>query len=348
MTILDELRGCIDAITPLIRADAAEAERAAGLTPPVIAALREARLFRLWIPRAHGGLELSLPDALRVYEAVARADGSTGWAVMIGSGGGLFAPLLEAGVAEALFRRDDALVAGSGAPDGRAVRVEGGYRVTGRWRYASGAAWATTFTANCVIAGGDGADGMRAMAFEPSQVRIHETWNTSGMRATGSHDIEVIDAFVPEGRSFAVGAPPREGGPLYRVPFTVLTELPVTAVALGIAAHALEAFAAGPRMNASRDAHARVQATVQAHRATVLGLAQDAWREAEGVGEVCAPLQSRITAACVEAVAALRAGARELADLAGMAALRMTDPLGRAARDLAALSAHASVRPRQN
>ncbi|HKT73895.1 MAG TPA: hypothetical protein VJQ47_13470, partial [Steroidobacteraceae bacterium] len=189
---------------------------------------------------------------LRVYEAAAIIDGSVGWAVMIGSGGGLFAAYLAPDAAQELFGPADALIAGSGSPDGRADSVAGGYRVAGRWKYASGAHYATTFTANCVLyrdgqplRGASGEPVIRAMSFPTSEVTIVPTWDAGGMRGTGSHDFEVRNSFVAEQRTFSVLADaPREPGVLYRLPFAVLTELPVTAVAVGIARHALEAFAA--------------------------------------------------------------------------------------------------------
>src|SRR5260370_31448334 len=163
----------------------------------------------------------------------------------------MFAGYLDASTADAIFARPDAVVGGSGAPDGRAQRERGGYRVSGCWPYASGAHYATTFTANCLVMDGgklvfdsEGKPLVRAMAFEPPQVAILPVWDPTGLRGTGSDDFEVRDAFVPENRSFSVLTDaPREQGPLYRVPFNVLTELPVTAVAVGIARHALDAFA---------------------------------------------------------------------------------------------------------
>src|SRR5690606_333711 len=109
------------------------------LPDEVVNLLVRHRLFRLWIPRRYDGLELTLPDALAVYERAAQIDGSLGWAVMIGAGGGLFAAYLEESAAREIFGPASAVIAGSGAPDGRAERAAGGYRVSGRWRYASGA-----------------------------------------------------------------------------------------------------------------------------------------------------------------------------------------------------------------
>src|SRR5690606_13445977 len=85
----------LDEIGPQVRGQAAEAERRTALSDDVVEALVRHRLFRLWIPRRYGGLELTLPEALEVYRTAARLDGSFGWAVMIGAGGGLFAAYLE-------------------------------------------------------------------------------------------------------------------------------------------------------------------------------------------------------------------------------------------------------------
>ena len=109
------------------------------------------------------------------------------------------------------------MIAGSGAPDGRAFREKGGYRVSGCWHYASGAHYATSFTANCLVMdggklvlGSDGKSLIRAMAFEVPQVTILPAWDPVGMRGTGSDDFEVRDAFVPENRSFSLSDVPRE------------------------------------------------------------------------------------------------------------------------------------------
>src|SRR5690606_545847 len=195
----------------LVRDEARDADRLAALSERVTSRLIRHRLFRLWIPRRYDGLELALCDALSIYHAAARIDGSLGWAVMIGAGGGLFAAFLEPESAREIFGPEAAVIAGSGAPDGRAERVPGGYRVRGRWRYASGAPYATTFTANCIVTSGgepvrdvNGEPLVRAMAFPRSDVEIVETWDAAGMRATASHDFVVEDAFVSEARSFSV------------------------------------------------------------------------------------------------------------------------------------------------
>ena len=361
----DSLLASLATLEPLLSAHMPSGRRQCRLPDVIVQALVERGLFRLWIPGRYAGFELSLPDALRVYEAVAARDGALGWAVMIGAGGGLFAAYLGPDAAGRLFTPRAAVVAGSGAPTGTAERVSGGYRATGRWRYASGAHYATVFTANCRVfeAGAqvlvEGEPLIRAMSFAPCDVEIIETWDTTGLRATGSHDIAVRDAFVAEIDSFSVFTDtPREPGALYRLPFGTLTELPVSAVALGIARHALAEFESlasakpAPHGGGRLIAQPRVSQAIGSARDAIetassrLGaLAAASWATAASSG----PLDAVVIAACTTGSAALvsqlLAGIGALAPLAGMNALHREDPFSIAWQDLAAVSAHYSVSP---
>jgi alkylation response protein AidB-like acyl-CoA dehydrogenase len=303
-----------------------------------------------------------LSDALQIYEAAASIDGSLGWAVMIGTGGGLFAAYLPLLGAQELFAPPAALVAGSGAPTGTAARVPGGYRVRGSWRFASGAHYASVFTAACSITqegaavlDAAGKPLVRAMSIAPAQVRILDTWDPSGMRGTGSHDFEVEAAQVPEHHTFSVLTDaPREPGPLYRLPFTVLTELPVSAVGLGVARRALREFAklpaAGPGRAGSATVSARfahAQATLEQAAATVAGLAAQAWRTVSQGGRLDATQLARITAVCCLSQEQLRQAVSDLASVAGMRAIERRSGFSQAWRDLQALGAHGSLAPQR-
>lgn len=367
---LERLLAGIERIAPSCAEQAAAAQACGRLSDALVEEMRGLGLFRLWIPASCGGFELTLPQALRVYEAAAAVDGAFGWATMIGSGGGLFAACLEAPVAREIFGRPDALIAGSGAPGGRAERTAQGYRVSGRWRYASGATHATTFTANCTVTergepvrDAHGEPLIRAMAFTPAQVHLAGNWHSSGMAATDSQDFSVEDAHVPAERTFSVFTEaPRESGPLYRLPFEVLTELPVTAVALGIARHCLAQFAAlahergaaaqpGPLAAAAgalvAERFAQANARVALDGAGVRELAEDAWSAALGARPLSGTQRAAITAGCATTVADLRHTIGELLALSGMSALRQDHPLARGWRDLQAVAAHVSVSPAQ-
>jgi alkylation response protein AidB-like acyl-CoA dehydrogenase len=357
------LLGRLDSLAADFAPHLEQAERQARLPQGLAGALLREGFFRLWIPAANGGLELPLGAALRIYEAAAAVDGSLGWAVMIGAGGGLFAAWLPLAGAQELFSPPLALVAGSGSPSGVAERVPGGYRVRGAWRFASGAHYASVFTAACVVteAGSPVLDAageplVRAMSIAPADVRILDSWDTTGMRGTGSHDFEVQAAWVPEHHSFSVLTDaPRETGPLYRLPFSVLTELPVSAVGLGIARHALQEFAtavpaqkaggAGFAAIATRFAHA--QATLEMACAAVSGVAEEAWRSVAPGARLDERQLARITAICCVSQEQLRAAIGALASVAGMVAIDRRSGFSRAWRDLQTLGAHGSLAPQR-
>lgn len=367
-SVVQDLLARLREIAPLLRANASEADRLARLPKASAEALVRNGLFRIWVPTRADGLELSLPDALRVYAAAARIDGSVGWAVMIGSGGGLFAAYLDHDTARGLYARPDALIAGSGAPDGRAERAPGGYRASGSWHYASGAHYATTFTANCIITESGcvvndrhGKPLVRAMAFDASDVTITPVWNTTGMRGTGSDDFSVQDVFVPEARTFSVfNDSLQDAGTVYRLPFGVLTELPVAGVALGIAQHAVETFTAlalrkkphGVGYALASDPwvqgrFAQAHAACGHAEAGLMKLAGAAWDAALAKRPLSPSELAGITAGCASAVGRLREAVDELIAVSGMNGIQIEDELARAWRDLQTVAAHGSVSPRR-
>jgi indole-3-acetate monooxygenase len=228
----------------------------------------------------------------------------------------------------------------------------------------TGAHYATTFVANCIVMDGGtlafGADGrpvIRAVALDAQQVSILPVWDPTGLRGTGSDDFEVRDVFVPEQRSFSVAnSPPRESGALYRLALGTLTELSVTAVAIGIARHALDAFAdlthrkkiSGLGTPLADDPGVQVRfaeayATWRLARAGVYSLAQQAWEVALANRALSASEASEITAGCVLSVAKLRGAVGELVALTGMTGLQPDDELARAWRDLQGVAAHVAV-----
>ncbi|WP_322818969.1 acyl-CoA dehydrogenase family protein [Tepidiforma sp.] len=351
-------------VVELARAQAAAAEERNALVPEAIQAIVERGWFKAWVPREFGGLELDLEAGLRLFEAAAWADGSFGWSVMIGAGGGVFAGLMREATAHAVFDPPEAVIAGSGNPRGTAERVPGGFRVSGRWQWASGAPWATTFTANCIVTEGGkpvpgtgGAPSIRAMAFEPAQVRILETWDAGGMRGTASHDMEVVEAFVPEERMFSVfEGEPWHPGTVFRVPFVEFAEATTAAVLPGIALRLFELVAdsireraeyGGPRRLAERDdvraRMAEALVTVEAGRTLLFDAARATWAEAE-VGRPSEPTLTRLSlGANFAAAGALRAGSL-LAPLGGMALNQRASEAGRVWRDLQTAGQHGAIR----
>lgn len=222
----------------------------------------EAGVYRMLVPRDAGGDEVDLPTALRVIETLAAADGSAGWCAAIGAGTTMFGGFLAPDAARSTLWRDpDRPTAGVFSPSGEARRVDGGYRVTGRWRMASGCRHASWMLGNCVVvddhatAAPNGPPSTRMMAFPMDEATIHETWDVVGLRGTGSHDVSTDDIFVPDERGFAMWTDrPRHGSPIYAFPFRGFLYCALAAVATGIARGAIDAVieAAADRAEQSR------------------------------------------------------------------------------------------------
>ena len=121
-----------------IRQHAREAETLRDLHPQQLAAIRDNGWMKMYVPAQYGGLDLALPDILRIEEALAWCDGSTAWVVTLCSGAGWFAGFIDPALAGALFAGDDLCVAGSGAVSGVAEITRTGYILNGHWKYASG------------------------------------------------------------------------------------------------------------------------------------------------------------------------------------------------------------------
>jgi alkylation response protein AidB-like acyl-CoA dehydrogenase len=239
-------------LEPIIREHAEGTERERRLARPVVEAMREAGLFRMFTPRALGGLEADPVTVARVAEEIASVDSAAAWALQAGNTGSWWAGHFpEGGVTELFADGPDLLMAASFTPPHRAEAVPGGYRFTGRGPLAS-----TIHDSPWVFMSGIVFDGEQArttsfgpvvvgLALRTSEVQIIDTWHSLGMRGTDSNDVAADRVFVPEARSFVV-APVYEpaqqfAGPLYRLPALAATDVIIAPVALAIARGAIAA-----------------------------------------------------------------------------------------------------------
>lgn len=182
-----------------IRQRAEEIEEARRLPEDLVKELTDAGALRMLVPAANGGPELALPDALRVVEALARADASTGWTVGQITLAQLIIGSFPTPARDAVYATGpDTLGAGAVAPKGRAVHADGSYRVSGQWPYVTGCWYASWVYLTCVVMDGRavrlGPDGtpQTCMALLPAEdVEILDTWDVLGMRGTASHDVRV-------------------------------------------------------------------------------------------------------------------------------------------------------------
>ncbi len=336
---------------------AAQIEAERRLPKEGVAALVDAGVYKLFTPRALGGSEASLETAALVLEAIARADGSAGWCAMIGATSSLMSVFLGDAEAREVFGPADAVTCGVFAPTGRAAPADGGYRVTGRWAFASGcehAAWRMGGT----IAAGDaplpsGAPNVRCMLFRASETVIHDTWSTSGLRGTGSHDLEVNDVFVPAGRAFSmITDKPRYEGPVYALSSFGVLATCVASVAVGIARGAADALidlatAKQPLGSKRTIAHRElVQLGVARTDAMIRGasaLLQDAIGEA--LREPSLRNRAHLRAAAAFATTQAAAAVDLAYEAGGASSIYTKNPLQRHFRDVHVATQHIMVSP---
>ncbi|HEY4120825.1 MAG TPA: acyl-CoA dehydrogenase family protein [Byssovorax sp.] len=356
-----EAVGRARAVAATVAPLAVEIERGRRLPEAALAALVDAGAFKLLVPRAYGGAEASIHTVVAVAEEIARGDGSAGWCAMIGATCGLMAAYLPEEAAREVFGPRDAVTAGVFAPMGRAVRVDGGLRASGRWAFASGCEHARFRMGGAIVDGepplASGAPHVRSLLFRAEDTRVIDTWSTSGLCGTGSHDFEVEDAFVPASRCFSLLADrPRFEGVAYRVPFFSALAACVASVGLGVGRGALDTLLAlatskrpqgSKRTLAQREvvqlAFARADARLRGARAGLHEAVAELEREVGGGGEASiaarAALRASASFAATEAAAVVDAAY----EAAGATAVYASSPLQRQLRDAHVVTQHLMV-----
>lgn len=257
---------------------AADSERERRLPDELVAEMVEAGVFRLVVPKAAGGLEEHPAVLVEVVEEIARGDGAAGWCAAIGATSGLLAAYLPEATAAEIYGPPRVISGGVFAPRGRAIATEGGYRVTGRWPFASGCTHCDWLMGGCVVERDgeveklpSGMPDVRLVVAPAAEVQIHDTWNVMGLRGTGSHDIEMSDLLIPAERTASmISERPTAKGPLYAFPQFGLLAIAIGAVGLGIARGALDDVLAmaGARKPTGSSRTMAERPTVQAELAT--------------------------------------------------------------------------------
>lgn len=222
-------------------ADTAEVQGT--LPQATVQALDDAGLFALKLPAVLGGAEADLVTQLEVLEAISYVDTSAGWCTLIGAaaiaGPGAFLP--DEAVAQMFGHGHVPRAAGAFMPSGHAEPVDGGYRVSGRWAFASGIRHAQWVTATARVVREGAAPALCRVVVPVTAVQIHDNWQVMGLQGTGSCDFSITDLFVPA--HFAWELPqtrPRRGGPLYRLGMPAFVANEHVAFALGVGRRALD------------------------------------------------------------------------------------------------------------
>jgi alkylation response protein AidB-like acyl-CoA dehydrogenase len=353
-------------LIPTISAREAEIEAARRIPPDLLKELVAAGCFRMLVPTSHGGDEIDLLSSIDILETLAAADGAVGWTVMIGCETPLLFALLPRHTFDTFYEAGpNVIVGGAFAPQGEAQIVDGGYRVTGRWAFASGCQHCDWLFGNCVVTENEqprpglspDTPQLRGMLFRATEAEIFDTWKVVGLRGTGSHDMAVTDLFVPTDHTldifFGQSSIP---GPLFKFPLPVFS-LHIATVAVGIAQGALNGLISfiGTR---KRRLYARAslaetplvqyrlghaETTLRAARALLYTEAERLWQLATNGETEVASLTTRILATDSWIAQTCASIVDTCYTVGGGQAVYDSSPLQRRLRDIHTLTQHASV-----
>jgi alkylation response protein AidB-like acyl-CoA dehydrogenase len=348
---------------------ASDGERDRHLATPVVDAVVASGLARLIAPTALGGWAADPATLVQVVETIAAADASAGWCVGIGLGSNYMAGFLPEAGARELFVDLDRPGSGVFAPTGKGVRTREGFRLTGRWSFASGSRHSAVQASGMLVVNGDGElerDSQGApvhrLAFIPGhEVCVDETWDTVGLRGTGSNDTAVVDRLVPEIHTMRFTDTSWSDDIIYQqTPFAVLGPC-LGAAALGAGRAALDLVAGeicataatpkpGPKVPFGDDPIsqaelARAEIRLRSVRALLLDVLDDAY-EAGAAGRRPEPsVVALVGLACQEAMAAAVDAVDVACRLSGSRSVRDGSPLDRLLRDIHTMRQHVMFSP---
>ncbi len=348
------------ALGPRILAAGDEVERTRRIPEPLLTELFEARLFRLLLPRSVGGEQVDPSTYLAAIEEVSRHDASIGWNMFVANSSSLIAPFLEPDTARTIFASPRTVLSW-GPPNGCELHAEpGGYRVTGRWDFASGCRQANWMGAHAHVREADGTlrknrfgrPTVRTVLFPVGKATLLNTWNTIGLRGTASDSYTVENVFVADAFSSTREDPTlrRERGPLYAFTMQGLYAVGVAGVALGTARAMLDAFIDLAQRKTPRGLGrladsalvraetAQAQARLGSARAYLLETLVDIHATADDIEPIGLEDRARVRLACANAIH----GAIEVADwvykAAGVDAIFPGSRFERRFRDIHTLS----------
>lgn len=351
---LDRVR----ALAPLIERSIEAIERDRRLPPALIAAMKEADLFRMLLPSPFGGAEIDPPSFVQVVEAVARIDASTAWILCQTAVTAMVAARLEPSAAREMWSDPQTILAWGPSTDSRAVPVAGGFRVSGNFAFASGCWYATWLGGDCTVCDADGTvqrDGKgkpvtRRVLFPAARAEMRDIWHVIGLRGTGSDGYTVTDLFVPEQFSVARFDDPaalRYGGRLYAVSGYSMFACGFAALALGVACTMLDSYIALAKAKTPRGYKSalgndgftqgeigQTEARLRAARAFVMGALADAWEEAQRTGAVGLEARMAIRLPGTFGIREAKAVADIAYDGAGTSAVFASGPFERRFRDI--------------
>jgi alkylation response protein AidB-like acyl-CoA dehydrogenase len=349
------LLDALQRIAPLVRERRGAFDQLRRLPDDVFEALADAGLFRLWLPRAMGGPELSPFEFMSIVEAASALDGSVGW--LIGNGGGMsrVGGYVSKAVARNWFSDARTFVAAATGAVGSATRVADGYRVTGRWPFGSGAHHASLF----MVLAAEAPEAPRLCCYVARRdVRILDNWHVSGLRGTGSCDFELDDVFVPSAHVHPfLDLTPNDPGVVYRMPPVSVFAWTISTVPLGIARGAISAFIelasrrsiGGNGLLRDRESVqvvvGRGDAMLRAARAFLIDAMTELMAATDTGGERLLQARAMFRMAGTYAAESTMSIVDMLATSAGAVSIFETCTLERAGRDVRAAARHIAISP---
>jgi indole-3-acetate monooxygenase len=360
----DAIVAAARALAPTVQARAEEIATQRRLPLDLVADLKRAGVFRMPMPRAWGGPEMTPRAQTEVVEVLSAADPAVGWCVMIGSDAGFYAAFLDEAPARELYPDLDAVTAGLLQPAGRAERVPGGYRVSGRWGFGSGCTHADVMVGGCLVMEGGapvldarGLPTWRVMMASASNWKVLDTWYTTGLAGSGSNDYTAEGLFVPAEHSFSLLEKPRRSEPLYA--FNGMFFANMHGVPLGLARRAIDAvtqlahekmmvpdFVRMKDVPRVRAALARAEMQLGAARAYTYETLDAVWECLNEHGELSLELRVALALSRIHAFRVAREVTLAMVDTAGTSAIYATSPLDRLMRDAVTMSQHVVAQDR--
>jgi alkylation response protein AidB-like acyl-CoA dehydrogenase len=349
-------------LAPLIAAASPRIERERQVTDEVMAALHDAQLFRMTLPRSLGGGEATAMEVVEVMETVAAADASTAWCLGQAQGCCYAGSYLAHDSALEIFGPPDAVLAwGPASRKAKAVAEGDGYRVAGEWMFASGSRHATWIGAHCPVFEADGVTPrevggrqvVRSMMFPKSGATMVDVWHVMGLRGTGSDNYVVDNVFVPESRSYRRDNPEDRhvDTALYRIPLLTFYGFAFAGVAMGIARAMLDALIAlaATKVAGGASAVLRENAVIQSKVAQAEGrlssahvylirMLEETWETAQQSPDFPLEQRGRLRVAITNAMDQARQVAEFAYNAAGATAIFESQPFERRFRDMHAVT----------
>ena len=337
------------------RACSGEFDQQAYVSQDIIQKLKQLGVYRAFVPKRFGGDEISPRQFCELIERLSMADGSVGWVASFGMSPAYLGSLPEATLKELYKDSPDIVFAGGIFPPQSAELVDDCFMVNGRWKFSSGCKGADIVGVGIAPKKDNETQGLPRMAVLPAhKAKIEMTWDTVGLKGTGSHDLVVENVSVPEAWTFVRGEPSKLPEPFFKYPSLSLATQVLTVVGIGVAAAALDEFKKLAPGKASITGGAEIanrpvtqyefsqaQAEFLAARNWFYQTMDVVWNEILAGRQPAAQQISDMRLSCTHATRVSARVARKMQMLAGMTAIYTNNPFSRFVNDTNVVTQHA-------